>query len=162
MVSLLSLGMKIPFCPCQEVVTDLMSQIQELRTSVSEKTETIDTLRQELEDINVSSFTNKILKLSTRHKCFTQKQGSVFTQVWKYVLVKAQRAWVSAEPAEPLVCWHAVCFSGRQSHFVVFLRSHWPERVPSLHSRELLIHPRSETDWLLSLMVKGMWYSLIA
>ncbi|OWK02823.1 KIF15 [Cervus elaphus hippelaphus] len=36
----------------KEVVTDLMSQIQELRTSVSEKTETIDTLRQELEDIN--------------------------------------------------------------------------------------------------------------
>lgn len=120
MVSLLSLGMKIPFCPCQEVVTDLMSQIQELRTSVSEKTETIDTLRQELEDINVSSFAKKILKLSTRHKCFTQKQGSVFTQVWKYVLVRAQHAWVSAEPAEPLVCWHAVCFSGRQSHFVVF------------------------------------------
>uniref|UniRef100_A0AC11CI48 Kinesin family member 15 n=1 Tax=Ovis aries TaxID=9940 RepID=A0AC11CI48_SHEEP len=36
----------------KEVVTDLMGQIQELRTSVSEKTETIDTLRQELEDIN--------------------------------------------------------------------------------------------------------------
>uniref|UniRef100_A0A452EG82 Kinesin-like protein KIF15 n=1 Tax=Capra hircus TaxID=9925 RepID=A0A452EG82_CAPHI len=39
-------------CEQQEVVTDLMGQIQELRTSVSEKTETIDTLRQELEDIN--------------------------------------------------------------------------------------------------------------
>lgn len=97
------------FCPCQEVVTDLMSQIQELRTSVSEKTETIDTLRQEVEDINVSSFANRILKLSTRHssqtqqvnRCFTQKQGSVFTQIWKYVLVKAQHTWVSAEP---LVC----------------------------------------------------------
>lgn len=80
MISLLSLGMKIPFCPCQEVVTDLMSQIQELRTSVSEKTETIDTLRQELEDINVSSFINKILKLSTRHSSQTQKVNRCFTQ----------------------------------------------------------------------------------
>ncbi|XP_057561567.1 kinesin-like protein KIF15 isoform X2 [Hippopotamus amphibius kiboko] len=35
----------------KEAVADLMSQIQELRTSVSEKTETIDTLRQELQDI---------------------------------------------------------------------------------------------------------------
>ena len=128
MISLLSLGMKIPFCPCQEVVTDLMSQIQELRTSISEKTETIDTLRQELGDINVSSFANKILKLSIRHssqtqqvnRSFTQKQGSVFTQIWKYVLVKAQHAWVSAEPAEPLVCWHVVCFSRRQNHFSIF------------------------------------------
>lgn len=55
-----------------------MGQIQELRTSVSEKTETIDTLRQELEDINVSSFAKEILKLSIRHKSFTQKQGSVY------------------------------------------------------------------------------------
>ncbi|XP_036122442.1 kinesin-like protein KIF15 isoform X4 [Molossus molossus] len=36
----------------KEVVADLMSQIQELRTSVCEKTETIDTLKQELKDIN--------------------------------------------------------------------------------------------------------------
>ncbi|KAM5234088.1 kinesin-like protein KIF15 isoform 2-T2 [Hipposideros larvatus] len=36
----------------KELVTDLTSQIQELRTSVCEKTETIDTLRQELKDIN--------------------------------------------------------------------------------------------------------------
>nr|XP_002713252.3 kinesin-like protein KIF15 isoform X2 [Oryctolagus cuniculus] len=36
----------------KEVVADLMNQIQELRTSVCEKTETIDTLRQELQDIN--------------------------------------------------------------------------------------------------------------
>ncbi|XP_044904930.1 kinesin-like protein KIF15 isoform X3 [Felis catus] len=35
----------------KEVVADLMSQIQELRTSVCEKTETIDTLKQELKDI---------------------------------------------------------------------------------------------------------------
>ncbi|XP_016051572.1 PREDICTED: kinesin-like protein KIF15 isoform X2 [Miniopterus natalensis] len=36
----------------KEVVADLMSQIQELRTSVCEKTETIDSLKQELKDIN--------------------------------------------------------------------------------------------------------------
>lgn len=36
----------------KELVTDLTSQIQELRTSICEKTETIDTLRQELKDIN--------------------------------------------------------------------------------------------------------------
>ncbi|CAK6435807.1 unnamed protein product [Pipistrellus nathusii] len=36
----------------KEVVADLMSQIQELRTSVREKTETIDSLKQELKDIN--------------------------------------------------------------------------------------------------------------
>ncbi|KAM6169429.1 kinesin-like protein KIF15 [Rhynchocyon petersi] len=36
----------------KEVVADLMSQIQELRTSLCEKTETIDTLKQELKDIN--------------------------------------------------------------------------------------------------------------
>ncbi|XP_012521065.1 PREDICTED: kinesin-like protein KIF15 [Propithecus coquereli] len=36
----------------KEVVTDLMNQIQELRTSVCEKMETIDTLKQELKDIN--------------------------------------------------------------------------------------------------------------
>ncbi|XP_008069564.1 kinesin-like protein KIF15 isoform X2 [Carlito syrichta] len=36
----------------KEVVADLMNQIQELRTSVCEKTETIDALKQELKDIN--------------------------------------------------------------------------------------------------------------
>lgn len=36
----------------KELVTDLTSQIQELRTSVCEKTETIDTLRQELKEVN--------------------------------------------------------------------------------------------------------------
>uniref|UniRef100_A0A452HVZ2 Kinesin motor domain-containing protein n=1 Tax=Gopherus agassizii TaxID=38772 RepID=A0A452HVZ2_9SAUR len=35
-----------------EVVSDLMSQIQELRTSISHKTESIDGLTRELEDIN--------------------------------------------------------------------------------------------------------------
>ncbi|EMP31598.1 Kinesin-like protein KIF15 [Chelonia mydas] len=36
----------------KEVVSDLMSQIQELRTSISHKTESIDGLTRELEDIN--------------------------------------------------------------------------------------------------------------
>ncbi|XP_058534774.1 kinesin-like protein KIF15 isoform X2 [Ochotona princeps] len=36
----------------KEVVADLMNQIQELRVSAFEKTETIDSLRQELKDIN--------------------------------------------------------------------------------------------------------------
>ncbi|XP_064130751.1 kinesin-like protein KIF15 isoform X2 [Loxodonta africana] len=36
----------------KEAVADLMSQIQELRTSLCGKTETIDTLKQELKDIN--------------------------------------------------------------------------------------------------------------
>ncbi|XP_032268447.1 kinesin-like protein KIF15 isoform X2 [Phoca vitulina] len=36
----------------KEVVADLMSQVQELRTAVCEKTETIDTLNQELKDIS--------------------------------------------------------------------------------------------------------------
>ncbi|KAG8521512.1 Kinesin-like protein KIF15, partial [Galemys pyrenaicus] len=36
----------------KEVVADLMSQIQELRTSEKQKTETVDTLKQELKDIN--------------------------------------------------------------------------------------------------------------
>uniref|UniRef100_A0A8C8VL42 Kinesin family member 15 n=1 Tax=Pelusios castaneus TaxID=367368 RepID=A0A8C8VL42_9SAUR len=42
----------ILFLLLQEVVADLMSQIQELRTSVSHKTEHIDGLTRELEDIN--------------------------------------------------------------------------------------------------------------
>lgn len=45
------------FCPCQELVTNLMNQIQELRISIGEKSETIATLKQELQDINVSSVT---------------------------------------------------------------------------------------------------------
>uniref|UniRef100_A0A2K6N0I9 Kinesin-like protein KIF15 n=1 Tax=Rhinopithecus bieti TaxID=61621 RepID=A0A2K6N0I9_RHIBE len=36
----------------KKVVADLMNQIQELRTSVCEKTETVDTLKEELKDIN--------------------------------------------------------------------------------------------------------------
>ncbi|XP_042638094.1 kinesin-like protein KIF15 [Orycteropus afer afer] len=36
----------------KEVIADLMNQIQELRTSLCEKSETIDTLKQELKDIN--------------------------------------------------------------------------------------------------------------
>lgn len=39
----------------QEVVTDLMRQIQELRSSINHKTESIDGLTRELEDINVRS-----------------------------------------------------------------------------------------------------------
>lgn len=39
----------------QEVVTDLMRQIQELRSSINHKTESIDGLTRELEDINVCS-----------------------------------------------------------------------------------------------------------
>uniref|UniRef100_A0A8C3SUK7 Kinesin family member 15 n=1 Tax=Chelydra serpentina TaxID=8475 RepID=A0A8C3SUK7_CHESE len=49
--SLLKLGIVI-FLLLQEVVSDLMSQIQELRTSISHKTESIDGLTRELEDIN--------------------------------------------------------------------------------------------------------------
>jgi hypothetical protein len=44
-----------------------MSQIQELRTSSCEKAETIDTLKQELKDINVSSVTKKIINLNVTH-----------------------------------------------------------------------------------------------
>lgn len=51
-----------------------MNQIQELRTSVGEKTETIDTLRQELQDINVSSVTvcgrvSSIAEVNTQGTC---------------------------------------------------------------------------------------------
>uniref|UniRef100_A0A663MBZ8 Kinesin family member 15 n=1 Tax=Athene cunicularia TaxID=194338 RepID=A0A663MBZ8_ATHCN len=40
------------FFMLQEVVTDLMRQIQELRSSINHKTESIDALTRELEDIN--------------------------------------------------------------------------------------------------------------
>lgn len=43
------------FLMLQEVVTDLMRQIQELRSSINHKTESIDGLTRELEDINVCS-----------------------------------------------------------------------------------------------------------
>lgn len=43
------------FFTLQEVVTDLMRQIQELRSSINHKTESIDGLTRELEDINVCS-----------------------------------------------------------------------------------------------------------
>lgn len=61
-----------------------MSQIQELRTSVCEKTETIDTLKQELKDISVSSVTDKI-HLSTSQipqefdKCYTRTKGLLWS-----------------------------------------------------------------------------------
>uniref|UniRef100_A0A8C8ARI1 Kinesin family member 15 n=1 Tax=Otus sunia TaxID=257818 RepID=A0A8C8ARI1_9STRI len=42
----------INFFMLQEVVTDLMRQIQELRSSINHKTESIDALTRELEDIN--------------------------------------------------------------------------------------------------------------
>uniref|UniRef100_A0A8C3MRA9 Uncharacterized protein n=1 Tax=Geospiza parvula TaxID=87175 RepID=A0A8C3MRA9_GEOPR len=42
----------INFFMLQEVVTDLMRQIQELRSSINHKTESIDGLTRELEDIN--------------------------------------------------------------------------------------------------------------
>lgn len=45
----------INFFMLQEVVTDLMRQIQELRSSINHKTESIDGLTRELEDINVCS-----------------------------------------------------------------------------------------------------------
>uniref|UniRef100_A0A8U8C3L9 Uncharacterized protein n=1 Tax=Geospiza parvula TaxID=87175 RepID=A0A8U8C3L9_GEOPR len=43
---------RINFFMLQEVVTDLMRQIQELRSSINHKTESIDGLTRELEDIN--------------------------------------------------------------------------------------------------------------
>lgn len=46
---------RINFFILQEVVTDLMRQIQELRSSINHKTESIDGLTRELEDINVCS-----------------------------------------------------------------------------------------------------------
>lgn len=45
----------LTFFMLQEVVTDLMRQIQELRSSINHKTESIDGLTRELEDINVCS-----------------------------------------------------------------------------------------------------------
>ena len=53
--SVATVGVKLLFLSHQEAVADLRSQIQELRASVCEKTETIDTLKQELKDITVSS-----------------------------------------------------------------------------------------------------------
>uniref|UniRef100_A0A669P8A5 Kinesin family member 15 n=1 Tax=Phasianus colchicus TaxID=9054 RepID=A0A669P8A5_PHACC len=43
---------RLTFFMLQEVVTDLMRQIQELRSSINHKTESIDGLTRELEDIN--------------------------------------------------------------------------------------------------------------
>lgn len=45
----------LTFFILQEVVTDLMRQIQELRSSINHKTECIDGLTRELKDINVCS-----------------------------------------------------------------------------------------------------------
>lgn len=47
----------------QEVVTDLMRQIQELRSSINHKTESIDGLARELNDINVCSVILKDISL---------------------------------------------------------------------------------------------------
>lgn len=52
-----------------------MNQIQELRTSVGEKSETIDTLKQELQDINVSSVT--VCRVSSIAEVNTQKTFEV-------------------------------------------------------------------------------------
>ncbi|XP_040300999.1 kinesin-like protein KIF15 isoform X1 [Herpailurus yagouaroundi] len=56
----------------KEVVADLMSQIQELRTSVCEKTETIDTLKQELKDISCKH--NSALADKEESKVLIKKQ----------------------------------------------------------------------------------------
>lgn len=62
-----SLGVKLWFYPHQEAVADLRSQVQELRASVCEKTETIDTLKQELKDITVSSVPDAVVNVSPGH-----------------------------------------------------------------------------------------------
>ncbi|XP_077633289.1 kinesin-like protein KIF15 isoform X1 [Crocuta crocuta] len=56
----------------KEVVADLMSQVQELRTSVCEKTETIDTLKQELKDISCKH--NSALADKEESKVLIKKQ----------------------------------------------------------------------------------------
>jgi len=55
----------------QEVVTDLMRQIQELRSSVNDKTESIDGLTRELEDMNVCSVILKDMVYS-----FSEMEGN--------------------------------------------------------------------------------------
>lgn len=55
------------FFMLQEVVTDLMRQIQELRSSINHKTESIDGLARELNDINVCSVILKDMVLFFRN-----------------------------------------------------------------------------------------------
>jgi len=55
----------------QEVVTDLMRQIQELRSSINDKTESIDGLTRELEDMNVCSVILKDMVYS-----FSEMEGN--------------------------------------------------------------------------------------
>lgn len=118
-------------------MTDLTSQIQELRTSVCEKTETIDTLRQELKDVNVGSVTSKMLNLSMRHtsetphtvnKCSTTRRILWSNRCGKTSYRSAGS--VFSDLAERLLCYHAVCISGRQpvggNLHCTFLRFHCP------------------------------------
>uniref|UniRef100_A0A8C3IFG9 Kinesin family member 15 n=1 Tax=Chrysemys picta bellii TaxID=8478 RepID=A0A8C3IFG9_CHRPI len=55
-----------------EVVSDLMSQIQELRTSISHKTESIDGLTRELEDVNWKY--NSALAAKDKNKAIIEDQ----------------------------------------------------------------------------------------
>uniref|UniRef100_A0A674K5P6 Kinesin motor domain-containing protein n=1 Tax=Terrapene triunguis TaxID=2587831 RepID=A0A674K5P6_9SAUR len=65
------LGFNI-FLLLQEVVSDLMSQIQELRTSISHKTESIDGLTRELEDVNWKY--NSALAAKDKNKAIIEDQ----------------------------------------------------------------------------------------
>ncbi|NXD08742.1 KIF15 protein, partial [Nothocercus nigrocapillus] len=57
----------------KEVVTDLMKQIQELRSSINHKTESIDGLTRELEDINCKY--NSVLAAKEESKGIIEDQG---------------------------------------------------------------------------------------
>ncbi|ELV10192.1 Kinesin-like protein KIF15 [Tupaia chinensis] len=77
-------------CEQQEVVADLMNQIQELRTSVCEKVETIDALQQELKDTHrdmlcedlahATEQLNMLTEASKKHSGLLQSAQEELTQ----------------------------------------------------------------------------------
>ncbi|XP_038617426.1 kinesin-like protein KIF15 [Tachyglossus aculeatus] len=73
----------------KKVVTDLMNQIQELRTSIGQKTETIDMLKSELEDINCRY--NSTLTDKEDYKTVLEKQEEQIAEL-KETLKRKQLA----------------------------------------------------------------------
>lgn len=119
-------------CSPQEVIADLTNQIQELRASVCEKADTIDTLREELEDLVVSSFAER---------------GS-----WSTLQALAEPgSWCSGTGLPQCPCTRALCLPGFPEHPAVL-----ELLIRTMKEAGWVLPVRLQLAWCTS-VVSGKW-----
>ncbi|EPY89037.1 kinesin family member 15 [Camelus ferus] len=142
----------------KEAVANLMSQIQELRTSVCEKTGTIDTLKQELKDINrdmlcedlahATEQLNMLTEASKKHSGLLQSAQEELTR--KDALIQELQHQLNQKKEEVEQKKNEYNFKMRQLEHVMDSAAKYPqEQLCEMENLRLEAEELREKNWLL-------------